>query len=363
MRLLLLFGVCATLAFAGQQSAPTPQEPETQNSTQTQPATEKTSITIPAGTTVVLAMTSPVWSKSVNVGDQVYAVSDFPVAVDNQIAVPPGTYVEGAIDSVTQPTRKTNAAQFQMHFAKLIFANGYTVLLAENPPAASATVNVKVSYLSDILLDVGSQFEMTVQVPLTLDSASVADAALRSKAPPIGPIKSATRCQPVPGTPGTSDTIIPGTPGTPSTTVPGGPGMPDITIPGTPGTPATIIPGNPGTPGIYCPGPPIVMSGPLVPTAPPDDHVAYAKLAVPVQVDGSKLPAGMYQIAWTGNGPTASVKVSQKGKLVRTLQAHVVSLKTKPQDTEISMRTASDGEQLLDSISFRGQMLQLVFDQ
>jgi hypothetical protein len=367
MRLLLVFGVCASLTSAGQQPATAPETPTAQNQAGDTIPPNNSTLTIPSGTKLVLAMTSPVWTRNVQPGDPIYAATAFPSAVDDQMAVPPGTYVEGRIDSVTKPTRHVNRAEFQIHFTKLIFANGYTVLLAENPPAASATVDLDVNFASDILLDLGTQFDLTVQIPLVLDSEKVAQAALRSKAPPIHN-RSATRCRSVLPTEGTSDTVIPGAPGipgTPPTVIPGGPGMPPTVIPGTPGTPGTpptIIPGSAGSPGYVCPGPPIVVSERLAAPVSSGDHVEYAKFATPVELAGKMLPAGTYQIVWSGAGPATQVSVNQKGNLVVSVPAHLVPLQSKAPQNASGTRDAADGSKVLQSLQFQGQMSQLVFD-
>lgn len=123
MRLLVVVCLCASLTYAGQE--PAAPQPGNQNQAEKKNSAEKSNITIPAGSKVILSMTSPVWSKTVKEGDSVYAISAFPVAINNQMAIPPGTYAQGVIDAVTKPTRKTNQAVFLMHFTKLIFANGY----------------------------------------------------------------------------------------------------------------------------------------------------------------------------------------------------------------------------------------------
>lgn len=59
-----------------------------------------------------------------------------------------------------------------MHFSKIIFANGYTLELAEAPAqAATTTVHVEVSSRNDVLLDSGAQFDMVVETPLRLDAS------------------------------------------------------------------------------------------------------------------------------------------------------------------------------------------------
>jgi hypothetical protein len=102
-----------------------------------QPPQEKT-ITLNAGVKVVLAMVGPVSSKSAKPGDTIRAVSAFPVTIGNAITIPPGTFVEGIIDSLTRPTWRTKRADFQMHFTKLIFVNDtpstFPMRLRAQPP-------------------------------------------------------------------------------------------------------------------------------------------------------------------------------------------------------------------------------------
>ncbi len=245
-----------------------------------------TAMTLPAGTKVELALTVPLWAAKVKPGDPFYSQTNFPVMAGNAVAIPAGTWVQGDIESLALPTRKSNRAELILHFSKIIFANGYTVLLPDSPsavPAPNPTVNaapvpttvqvaIQASTANDLLLDYGAQVEMTLAMPLELDTSQVAKAIPLSRPMPPGKFKSATLCRDTPdipgdpGTPGTSDTVIPGTPGTPDITIPQGPDMPDITIPGTPGTPDTVIPGSPGTPGTpdipgtVCPAAPIVIS-------------------------------------------------------------------------------------------------------
>ena len=243
-------------------------------------------VVLPAGSKVEMALTRPVWAAKARAGDPLYLQTVFPVTVGNRIGIPAGTYVEGTIDSIVAPTRKVDRAEIDVHFNQIIFADGYTVVLsgaeaqdasgpaATSPPSADSLgatlsmVTVQVSRNNDILLDNGSQIEMTLEAPLVLDAAKVAQAVPLSRAPAPGTFKPATLCRPTPGdprtpdtpgTPGTPDTVIPGTPGTPGTAdSPGTPGTPDIVIPGTPATPG--IPGTPSTPGIACPAPPLVLS-------------------------------------------------------------------------------------------------------
>src|SRR5437660_6761075 len=284
-------------ASLSQQAAAQAPQSDVQSPAQNITTHDKRAIIVPAGTKVALALSSPIWARSANVGDTIHAATSFPVAIGNEMAIPPGTYIEGKIDALKPPGWFSNHAEFQLHFTKLVFANGYTVELpiipkdlvssapapvsgsgvashltaAASPTrtstiyvaAAVARVYVEVTPRNDILLDNGAPIEMLLQSPLSLDSGSVAAAIIRSKPLQFMASKSSTKCMPTPGTPGTPDTVIPGSSGTPDTVIPGGPGMPDTVIPGIPATSPTVIPGSPGTPGTACPGPPIVTSVPV----------------------------------------------------------------------------------------------------
>jgi hypothetical protein len=374
MRLLESAMLFAALAGAAQAQEALPPQSVAPIAPPAGGASRNSTVTIPAGTKVVLALTSPVWARSAKPGDPVYSSTAFPVAVNNVVAIPPGTYVQGQIDAVTKPGVFSARATFQMHFTKLVYVNGYTVEIPNVPqdssastgqkavlpevPTASATVYVEVSPRSDILLDNGAQIEMVLQSPLSLDVDRVRAAARQSRPLAIAPAKSATRCRTIPATPGTSDTVIPGSPGTPDTVIPGSNGTPDIVIPGIPATPSTVIPGIQGTPEIPCPRPPVVLSGP----AKPETYKKTLTLSTSLLVAGNALEAGKYQFNWTVSGPTAEVDILQKGKPMIHAQARVIALEQKTSKDATAVRTNADGSVSLGSVQFAGEIFELTFD-
>ena len=321
-------------------------------------------ITLPPGTKVTLALTSPVWAKKVKAGDPVYAMTAFPAVVGNTMAIPAGTYVQGQIDAVIKPSWKDARALFQMHFGKIIFANGYTFELAGAPvQAATATVHVKVTSRNDLLLDNGEQFEMVIQMPLALETNRVADAVRLTKPLTLGAAKSATACRLIPATPGTSDTVIPGTPGTsgtPDIIIPG-PNGTSTTIPGippTPGTPPTIIPGTPGTPAIPCPAQPAVVSGP----SGPQIHRQSFQVTNELMVSGKKLMAGTYEIAWMGPDVVVHVDLQKDGKTIVRVPAHITSLEQRSAADKTVTRANADGSSTIASLEFASESFGVIFD-
>ena len=246
----------------------------------TQAGKAQAAVVVPSGTQVPLVVIRPVRAQraerakmqGVSIQDALYAQTSFPVAVGGTMAIPAGTYVEGEILSLTQPTRKVSESKMRVRFTGLVFANGYTVPLgSEGSDADTVDVTVEVTTANDLLLDNGAQMELTLTSPLTLDAKKVRAAIALSKAVKPGSLASATTCRPTPGTPGspgipgTPDTVIPGNPGTPDTVIPNADGTSTV-IPGIPATPSTVIPGSPGTPGdpgspgTVCPARPRVIS-------------------------------------------------------------------------------------------------------
>ena len=94
---------------------------------------------IPAGTRVALSLKQAISTKTAKEGDPVYAVTNFPVAQDDRIIIPPGTYVQGKISHIQRGGHVKGRAELLIHFTSLIYPSGYTVMLPgalENVPGA-----------------------------------------------------------------------------------------------------------------------------------------------------------------------------------------------------------------------------------
>jgi type IV secretion system protein VirB10 len=102
----------------------------------------KNMITIPAGTRVPLVLKHAISSKSARVGQKIYCETTFPVAAENRLLIPAGTYVQGEVTGVKRSGRVKGRAEIQLHFTTLIFPNGYTVMLPgslESVPGSDTT--------------------------------------------------------------------------------------------------------------------------------------------------------------------------------------------------------------------------------
>jgi hypothetical protein len=127
------------------------------------PATQ--AITVPTGTAVQLTLMSAVKSKSTQAGDTVRAVVAFPVTIGTELAIPAGTFVDGDVLQVTARPKAGQQPSFRVHFTRLVFSNGYSVVLnGENTQAlvlpldSSAPTN-EVAELVPLRLP-GSRFAM-----------------------------------------------------------------------------------------------------------------------------------------------------------------------------------------------------------
>jgi hypothetical protein len=92
------------------------------------PPNEKRMVMVPAGTQIELTLSSPIRTRSTKAGDTVRAVTAFPVTVNTQLAIPAGTFVQGMVEKVGKSGRPGHAG-LQIRFTHMVFANGYTLPL------------------------------------------------------------------------------------------------------------------------------------------------------------------------------------------------------------------------------------------
>ena len=103
-------------------------------------------ITVPSGTRVPLTMKQGLTTKNARPGDPIYAQTAFPIVMNNRIAIPPGTFVQGEIRRVLRPGKVKGRAELQLSFTSMIFPNGYTLLLpgaVQGTPGDANTAGVK----------------------------------------------------------------------------------------------------------------------------------------------------------------------------------------------------------------------------
>src|SRR5215467_5216205 len=130
---LLMLLILVTGTLVAQQSAS--QEPAPALAKNAHPSIHE--LTIPAGTQVPIRLENAISTKTSRPGEAVYARTTFPVAVNDKILIPAGTYVQGKIAVIKPAGRLKGRAEVLIHFTTLIYPSGYTVMLPgsiENSP-------------------------------------------------------------------------------------------------------------------------------------------------------------------------------------------------------------------------------------
>jgi hypothetical protein len=111
------------LAFA--QNQPQPAAPP--DSAQVQVDAQNANITIPAGTHLALVLTQPVQTRYIRRGDDIYAQVTSPVDAENQVAIPPGTFVQGMVDKIQ---RHGGRGELRLQSMFITFPDGYVTPIA-----------------------------------------------------------------------------------------------------------------------------------------------------------------------------------------------------------------------------------------
>ena len=88
------------------------------------------SITIPAGTTVLMSLRSPLNTVSAQAGSGLYLETMADVIQQNRIAIPAKTLVQGVVERQERPGRVKGRGQLQFHLTTLILPSNYTASIA-----------------------------------------------------------------------------------------------------------------------------------------------------------------------------------------------------------------------------------------
>lgn len=85
---------------------------------------------IPKGTHVLLRMMNSISTRTAAEGNQVYLQTATPVAVNNQIVIPPGTYVQGSVSHAKRSGHVKGRAELGIRLETLTFAGGKVVKIS-----------------------------------------------------------------------------------------------------------------------------------------------------------------------------------------------------------------------------------------
>src|SRR5579864_1238677 len=84
-------------------------------------------IIIPAGTHLLMKLTSPLHTTSATRGAGIYLETTFPVIVSDHVVIPEHTRVLGVVESERRPGRMQGRARMRLRFAQLILPNNHVL--------------------------------------------------------------------------------------------------------------------------------------------------------------------------------------------------------------------------------------------
>jgi hypothetical protein len=89
--------------------------------------TDPSTVTIPAGTRVMMVLKSPLHTTSGTAGSGLYLETLFPVVQGNGVVIPAHTQVQGVVESDERPGHLKRTSELRFRFTTLIFPNNLVV--------------------------------------------------------------------------------------------------------------------------------------------------------------------------------------------------------------------------------------------
>ncbi len=97
------------------------------------PAPKTGQVAVPMGTRLPLLLRNGINTRTAKAGDSVYFETAYPIAVNNKIAIPLGTFVRGQILEAKRPGRIKGRGEFRIALEQMTYPNGYTIELRATP--------------------------------------------------------------------------------------------------------------------------------------------------------------------------------------------------------------------------------------
>jgi len=139
MRLAILLLASSSVATAlSAQEAPTGASPGAwppqQESANSIVATSNAAqVAVPTGTRLPLVLRNGINTRTAKAGDSVYFETAYPVARNNRIVIPMGSFVRGQIVEAKRPGRIRGRGEFRIALEQMMLPNGYTIELTATP--------------------------------------------------------------------------------------------------------------------------------------------------------------------------------------------------------------------------------------
>ena len=90
-------------------------------------------VAVPTGTRLPLVLRNGINTRTAKAGDSVYFETAYPVARNNRIVIPMGSFVRGQIVEAKRPGRIRGRGEFRIALEQMMLPNGYTIELTATP--------------------------------------------------------------------------------------------------------------------------------------------------------------------------------------------------------------------------------------
>jgi hypothetical protein len=104
-----------------------------ENASVAPPAPHNRPVAVPAGTRLPLVLRNGVNTRTAKAGDSIYFETIYPIAVNNRIVIPIGSFLRGQLLQSKRPGFVKGRGEIRMVLNQMTLPNGYTVALASTP--------------------------------------------------------------------------------------------------------------------------------------------------------------------------------------------------------------------------------------
>src|SRR5256886_2214031 len=114
-------------------SAPASALPSQESTNSVALVSNGTQVSVPIGTRLPLLLRNGINTRTAKAGDSVYFETAYPIARNNRIVIPMGSFVRGQILEAKRPGRIRGRGEFRIALEQMTLSNGYTIELRATP--------------------------------------------------------------------------------------------------------------------------------------------------------------------------------------------------------------------------------------
>src|SRR6478672_3065688 len=105
--------------------------------------TVPSTVTIPAGTRVLMVLKSPLHTTSGTAGSGLYLETLYPIVQGNRVVIPARTQVQGVVEADKRPGHVNRVSEFRFRFTTLIFPNNFVAPIDGVLQSIPGTKNIR----------------------------------------------------------------------------------------------------------------------------------------------------------------------------------------------------------------------------